>query len=205
LETLYAYCAAIGAALMLGQFVLSLVGFGEHDVSFHDGTDGLHTDAHPDDMDRGGHWFAGLLSFRAIVTALAVFGLVGLGFSRHFSATRPAATFVIALAAGGGMMYAVGWLLRVMYALRSDGTVRIERTVGLPGSVYLSIPRQKAGTGKITLKVQDRFMEYTAMTSGDEIPTGTAVVVLGVLTPQIVEVARAATASEQPLAGRTHV
>jgi hypothetical protein len=212
LETLYTYCAAIGAALMLGQFVLSLVGFGEHgdlagghDVGFHGDLDGGHADAHPDHVDRSEHWFAGLLSFRAIVTALAVFGLVGLGFTRQFSSTRPGATFVIALAAGGGMMYAVGWLLRVMYALRSDGTVRIERTVGLPGSVYLTIPAQKSGTGKITLKVQDRFMEYTAMTSGNEIPTGTAVVVLAVLTPQIVEVARAATASEQPLAGRTHV
>jgi hypothetical protein len=212
METLYAYCAAIGAALLIAQFLLSLVGFGEHgdlagghDVAFHSGMDGLHTDAHADHFDRGGHWFVGLLSFRSIVAALAIFGLVGLGFSRQFSSTRPAATFVIALVAGGGMMYAVSWLLRAMYALRSDGTVRIERTVGLPGSVYLTIPAQKSGTGKITLKVQDRFMEYTAMTSGDEIPTGTAVIVLGVLTPQIVEVARDATASEQPLAGHTHV
>jgi len=212
METLYTYCAAIGAALLIGQLLLSVLGFGEHggldgahDGDFHGDLGGLHADGHADHVDRGGNWFAGLLSFRAIVTALAVFGLVGLGFTRQFSSTRPAATFVIALAAGGGMMYAVGWLLRVMYALRSDGTVRIERTVGLPGSVYLTIPAQKAGTGKITLKVQDRFMEYTAMTSGDEIPTGTAVVVLGLISPQIVEVARAAVASELPLAGRTHV
>ncbi len=212
METLYTYCAAIGAALLIGQLLLSVLGFGEHggldgghDGDFHGDLNGLHADGHADHIDRGGNWFAGLLSFRAFVTALAIFGLVGLGFTRQFSSTRPAATFVIALAAGGGMMYAVGWLLRVMYALRSDGTVRIERTVGLPGSVYLTIPAQKAGTGKITLKVQDRYMEYMAMTSGDEIPTGTAVVVLGVISPQIVEVARVAVASELPLAGHTHV
>ncbi|HUE16282.1 MAG TPA: hypothetical protein VMR25_19065 [Planctomycetaceae bacterium] len=213
METLYAYAAAIGAALLIGQLLLSLLGFGEHggldggldgghDVDFHGDLDGSHADAHG---DRGGNRFVGFLSVRAIVAALAVFGLVGLGLTRQFSPPRPGATLVIALAAGGGVMYAVAWLLRALYSLRSDGTVRIERTVGLPGSTYLTIPAKKSGVGKVTLKVQDRFMEYTAMTSGDEIPTGTAVVVLGVLTPQIVEVARAAAPSELPLAGHTHV
>ena len=212
METLYAYCAAIGAALLIGQFLLTLIGFGGHgdlggghDVDFQSGMDGLHVDAHADHFDRGGNRFVGLLSVRAIVTALAVFGLVGLGLGSEFNPPRPAATFVIALAAGGGIMYAVAWMLRGLYSLRSDGTVRIERTVGMPGAVYLTIPPKKTGPGKVTVKVQDRFMEYAAMTSGDEIPTGTAVVVLGVLTPQIVEVARAAAASELPLAGHTHV
>jgi hypothetical protein len=209
METAYAYCAAIGAALLVGQFLLSLVGWSAHDLDaghgldFH-GTDGLHADGHADPFDRGGHWFVGFLSFRAIVTAFAVFGLVGLGLSREFSPPRPAATFVLALAAGGGMMYSVAWLLRTLYSLRSDGTVRIERAVGLPGFTYLTIPAKKTGTGKVTVKIQNRTMEYAAVTAGDEIPTGTAVVVQAVLNPQVIEVALAAAISEQPLAGHTH-
>ncbi len=209
MEIAYAYCAAIGAALLVGQFLLSLVGWSAHDLDaghgldFH-GTDGLHADGHSEPFDRGGHWFVGFLSFRAIVTAFAVFGLVGLGLSREFSPPRPAATFVIALAAGGAMMYSVAWLLRMLYSLRSDGTVRIERAVGLPGFTYLTIPAKKTGTGKVTVKIQNRTMEYAAVTAGDEIPTGTAVVVQAVLNPQVIEVALAAAVSEQPLAGHTH-
>jgi hypothetical protein len=209
METLYAYCAAIGAALLLGQVVMSLLGFGGHDldvghgIDFHSGLDGLHADVHTDHFDRGGHWFVGFLSFRAIVSALAVFGLVGMGLTREFVPPRPAATFVISLAIGGGMMYAVAWLLRRLYQLRSDGTVRIERAVGLTGSTYLTIPAKKAGPGKVNVKIQGRIMEFSAVTSGDEIPTGTSVVVLDVLTPQIVEVAPAVAASEQNLAGHT--
>lgn len=216
MDTFYAYCAAIGSALLIGQLLLSLLGFGGHgdldaghDLDIHGDMDGLHadahTDAHAEHTDRSGHWFVGFLSFRAVVAALSVFGLVGLGLDRQFNPARPGATFVIALSAGGAVMYAVAWLLRVLYSLRSDGTVRIERAVGLTGSVYLTIPAKKSGPGKVTVKIQDRLMELAAVTSGDEIPTRTAVVVVGVINSHIVEVAPAASVSERPLAGQTHV
>jgi hypothetical protein len=209
METFYAYCAAIGASLLIGQLLLGLIGLGHHEFSGGSSVDlhaeGLEGDVHDVHLDRGGHWFVGLLSFRAIVSALAVFGLVGLGLSKEFSPPRPGATLVIALAAGGSMMYAVAWLLRALYSLRADGTVRVERSVGLPGTVYLTIPARKSGEGKVTIKIQDRIMELAAVTSGDPIPTGTAVVVLAVLSPQIIEVAPAAALSERPLAGNTHV
>jgi hypothetical protein len=211
METLYLYCAAIGVSLLVGQVLLSLFGFGHdselggHDVDLHADADGSHVDGHAGDSDRSGHWFVGMLSFRAIVSAMAVFGLVGLGLDRLLGPRVPSKVFLIALAAGGAMMYAVGWLLRVAYGLRSDGTVHIERTLGLAGRTYLTIPAHKAGAGKVTVKVQGRIMEYAAMTSGEEIPTGTSVVVLSVLTPQSLEVARAETESTLPLGGRAHV
>lgn len=204
METFYAYCAAIGAALLIGQVLLSLLGIGHHDFDVGPSVE-LHTDlSHDGNLDHGGHWFVGLLSFRAIVCALAVFGLVGLGLTKEFNSARPGATLVIALAAGGGMMYVVAWLLRVLYSLRADGTVKVERSVGLPGTVYLTIPANKAGEGKVTIKIQDRMMELAAVTSGDVIPTGTAVVVRAVLSPHVIEVAPAAALSERPLAGNTH-
>jgi hypothetical protein len=209
-ETLYLYCAAIGVSLLLGQLLLSLLGLthhvdlgGGHAGDFHGGDGpGDHGDA---DGDRGGHWYVGMLSFRAVVSAFSVFGLVGLGIGGLLDPPNPTRAFLIALAAGGGMMYAVGWMLRTAYGLRSDGTVHIERAVGMPGRTYLTIPGHKAGAGKVTVKVQGRIMEYAAMTSGDEISTGTAVVVLSVLTPQSVEVARAHSESSIPLEGPAHV
>lgn len=211
MDRLYLYCAAIGGALMAGQLLLSLLGFAEHDtfegghgLDLHDAT-GSEGELHADHLERGGgDWFVGILSLRSIIAALAVFGLVGLGLHRQFDPPKPAATFLVALAAGGGMMYAVGWTLRSLYRLRSDGTVRIERAVGLSGSTYLRIPGNKSGTGKVTLRIQERIMEYSAMTAEDEIPTGTAVVVRGVIGAGIVEVERARTASPQPIQGGIH-
>jgi membrane protein implicated in regulation of membrane protease activity len=210
-ETLYLYSAAIGVSLLLGQLLLSLFGVGHHDLGGgHDidlagDADNSHGDVHVVHPDRTGGWFVGMLSFRAIVSALSVFGLVGLGLDRLLDPQASAAAFVLALLAGAAMMYLVGWLLRVAYGLRSDGTVHIERAVGLPGRTYLTIPARKSGAGKVTVKVQGRTMEYAAMTCGEELPTGTAVVVLGVLSPQSVEVARAETASTLPLRGPAHV
>ena len=112
MEALYTYAAAIGGVLLVGQFLLGLLGVGDHggmdgvDVhaaDFH-GLDGAagdgHGDLHAGLDDHGGEWFVGMLSFRAIVAAVTVFGLVGLGVGPQFEPSNPAGAFVIALAAG---------------------------------------------------------------------------------------------------------
>ena len=62
-------------------------------------------------------------------------------------------------------MYLVHWLMRAIYRLSEDRTVRISRAVGQEGMVYLPIPADKAGAGKIHLNLQGRLMEYAAVTS----------------------------------------
>jgi hypothetical protein len=66
--------------------------------------------------------------------------------------------------------------------------VRIERAVGRPGTVYLRIPAHKSGAGKIHVNVQNRTMEYEAMTTHELLPVGAKVVVVNVLGPDTVEV-----------------
>ncbi len=189
MEALYGYCAAIAGVLLVGQLLLSVLGLGHH-ADLHDlPAADLHVDATADGIDHGGAWFAGMLSFRAIVAALTVFGLIGLGGTtgQRFD---PLQTFVMALVAGGGVLYGVGWLLRSLYQLKSEGTGQIEGTVGQTGSVYLSIPGKNAGTGKVTVRVQGRTMQYGAMTPDHDLPSGTPVLVVSVLTPGIVEVTK---------------
>jgi hypothetical protein len=212
METLYVYCAAIGVALLVGQLLLSLAGLGHHidlmlghDGDLHADMSGAHGGLHGDHSDRGGHWYVGILSFRSIVAALSIFGLVGMGLQRTFDPPAPARAFILALTAGVAMLYAVGWLLKFAYGLRSDGTVQIEQAVGLSARTYLTIPANKSGLGKVTVELQGRTMEYAAMTCGDAIPTGTTVVVRDVLTPETVEVARAANESTLPVEGPAHV
>ena len=80
------------------------------------------------------------LSFRTIVAALAFFGLAGLA-AQSAEASTPM-TLGIALAAGLAAMYAVYGMMQLMYSLRAEGTVHIQRAVGREGTVYLRIPRQ---------------------------------------------------------------
>ena len=88
-------------------------------------------------------------------------------------------------------MVLVAWVMQTLAKLQTDGSVRIERAVGAPAKVYLTIPAQKGGAGKVHVKVQNRLMEYQAVTSQRELPTGANVVVLGVVSPGTVEVAEA--------------
>jgi hypothetical protein len=195
---LYGICAAIGGTLLICQFIMTLMGLdhggGIDDVPHDFGHDFAHDvhggdAAHTDDAghDHDASWFVGIVTLRTIVAALTFFGLAGLGGQ---SAAWPDAwTLVLAVAAGAGAMYIVHWIMRTLHRLRADGTVRIERAVGQVGSVYLRVPGSKSGVGKIQVGVQNRTMEYEAMTSQErELPVGARVVVTQVVGPDTVEV-----------------
>src|SRR6185369_10020041 len=89
---------------------------------------------------------------------------------------------------GLAAMYGVYFLMRGLYQLTADGTERIASAVGQEASVYLTIPAQHKGKGKIHVPVQNRLLEYEAETGGEKLPTGTRVVVVAVLGPACVEV-----------------
>jgi hypothetical protein len=203
-ETVYLICALVGGTLLACQFLLGLVGIGDHhdagvDHDVHDlgGHDGH--DAHGAHGAHDGHtsWFVSALTFRSVVAALTFFGLAGLSASANFN-LEPPVSLAVALAAGAGALFAVAYLMRTLHRLKSDGTVRIERAVGQTGTVYLTIPGRKAGLGKVTLTLQNRTVEYQALTPHQPLPTGSKVVVTAVLGTDTVEVVPADNAVPAP-------
>jgi hypothetical protein len=186
-ETFYLICAGGGGALVICQFLASLFGLsGGHDVDTdHDVDSAAHaeSDTHHDQPNNS---FLGLLTFRSIAAAITFFGLGGLT-SRYYESTEGKA-FATALVAAVAALYLVGTLMKTMYKLKADGTVRIERAVGQVGRVYLPIPGKKAGSGKVTFSLQNRTVECLAMTAADDIATGSTVTVVAVLGPNLVEV-----------------
>ncbi len=181
MESLYFLCAAIAGGVLLVQFLFGLLGMG-HDVDLHDGSADFHLD-HADGMDHGesadhaGTWFVGLLSFRAMCSAVMMFGLTGLSARTLY---EPGTTFAIASACGIAVLFGVAYMLKTLYAFASDGTVRDLDAIGSTGSVYLTIPAQNQGKGKVTIAVKGRTMEYEALTEGESLPTGTAILVVDV-------------------------
>jgi len=204
--TVYMVCAVIGTVLVLCQFVMTLTGLGgDHDMAGdhdfgagdHDFSAGDHDvgagdhDVHGAEADHhGSTLFFSMLSFRSVVAALAFFGLAGLAADE--AGLPPYPVFVIGIGAGLAAMVVVAWMMRLLYGLYSEGNVRIENAVGEVARVYLTIPPSREGAGKVTVKVQGRTMEYQAQTEEEEkLPTGTRVLVTGVLAPDTVEVKRA--------------
>lgn len=200
MEKVYFVCAVFGGTLFVCQFLMSLAGLGgEHDLGgdhldggdhFGDGDspgDAEHgADGHDTDHESAHSWFLGVLSFRTIVAGLTFFGLTGLAAEARQA--HPMNGLIVASLAGVGALYLVAWTMRSLSRLRADGTAHIENSVGMPAVVYLTIPARRAGKGKVTVTLQDRTMEYEALTDWDDIPTGTVVQVVSVLDSDTVEV-----------------
>jgi hypothetical protein len=195
--TFFLVCFLIGATLLVGQFLLSLLGLGHlHEFDLHD----LHDVAGHDlgDHEGDGSWFTGMLTFRTLVAALTFFGLGGLAGLRQWGPEQWPLTFAVAVAAGGGALMLVGSLMRWLRRQTASGNVHIKQALGQSGTVYLTIPGARAGAGKVTVCVQNRTMEYQAVTPDHELPTGAKVVVVGVVNGDTVEVIPATIPESKP-------
>lgn len=204
MELLFLSCAILGGTVMVAQFILTLMGGGEHgggdggghdfhtdvgggDHAVGDAHDGQHgSAAHDQDQHHGSTWFFGVITFRTVVAALTFFGLAGMAaMSAQLEQPMP---LVIALGSGVAAMYGVHLMMQALNKLRADGTERIGHALGREATVYLSIPAQSQGAGKVHLTMQNRLIEYEAMTSGERVPTGTRVVVVGIAGPGMLQV-----------------
>jgi hypothetical protein len=213
LDTIYLICAVAGGTILLCQFALALFGLG-HDGSLlgdhasgdfsgdaHGGDFGSHhgsaddAAAHPDST----HLFA-VVSFRTLVTAAAFFGVTGM--ATRGGGLPATTTLVLSIVAGAVAMYAMYGLLRLIAGLSSSGNEHIGNAVGLTATVYVSIPAASKGAGKVQLSMQNRIVEYQAVTDDAEpLKTGETVDVVGILNSDTVQVRRALrSALKQPAA-----
>jgi hypothetical protein len=177
LSTVILLCALLGGGVVVIQLAATLLGV-DHDA--------------PHDVPAGGAGLGEGLEFtslRALAAGTAFFGLTGWGLLR----AGWAAWLVVAgaLVAGAVAAVAVAVLMRLLLRFESDGAVRIENALWQPATVYVPIPGEKAGAGKVTLSLQGRLVEYQAVTSdGTVLPTGTPVTVVDVVAPDTLEVVR---------------
>lgn len=211
LSTLYLIAAVIGCTILVCQFVLALVGLGHggadlgHHVGgdfqgdAHGGFDGhdmadSHAGAGTDHADST-HLFA-VLSFRTLTAAAAFFGVTGLALE---SSGLPATTSLfLGLSAGACALYGMYGLLRLIAGLSSSGNERIGNAVGLAATVYVPIPATGKGAGKVQLSMQNRIVEYQAVTDDAEpLKTGETVEVVGIKNSDTVHVRRTSRVVEQ--------
>jgi len=135
-------------------------------------------------------WVPSLFNFQGIVSGATVLGLAGL------AATAAKLPGVVALAIAIGaalvMMAVIEGLFGVMANMDSDGTIDIDQAVGKMATVYLGIPAKSEGQGKITVSLQQRLMEFPAITLQDApLVTGQKVIVVAVQDSDVMQVVSA--------------
>lgn len=139
-------------------------------LSFHWLVD-VEVDAEPD-LDFAFLGVRTILAFGMICGWGALTALRG-GYS-------PLAAVSLGVLAGLAAAMAVWWMIRSLLKLQSNGTLNLDLAYGKPASVYLQIPSNEQGFGKINVILQGAQRELNAVTEGAEIPTGAEVVITGV-------------------------
>jgi hypothetical protein len=181
-------CAALGGGVLVVQLALGLLGVIDTDGDAHLGEGHHHggTGAAHEGLD--------LLSVRTLSAGVSFFGLGGLaGLATGLGLIAAIPLSIIAgLAAMVGTAAVTRWMLR----LEDDGTVEIHGAVGATGTVYLAIPGDRKGAGKVTLTLQNRTVEYQAVTSAAPLPTGAPIMVVDVVGPDTVDVVADPTTKE---------
>jgi len=209
LDTIFLIAAVIGGTVLVCQFLLTVVGLGGHDVDsgFDGGLDGAelpedigtshHTTigaaadaefAHPDSS-----WLFGVLSFRTLIAAAAFFGVAGkAAISAGF---QQSTALVLAVLVGMSAMYGMYWIMKLIGGLNSSGNERIDNALGQTATVYIPIPAAGHGAGKVQLSMQNRIVEYRAVTDDDsKLNTGETVEVVDIAGSDVLRVRRVAEA-----------
>ena len=154
---------AIAAALVLSLAIPMSVGaFAEEPAAAAAADDGLS-----------------LFSIRGILSMLCITGWLGVGLLE--TALPDWAAILIAVAAGVATLIGIAFLMRGIYKLQSSGNIDISNAIGKVAQVYIPIPAAGAGSGKVTITLQEKFCEYTAITAAAEaLKTGSYVRVVSV-------------------------
>jgi len=161
---------SIVSSIIFGiQLLMTLMGFDS----------GADTDVSEIDLD--GEF--SLFSLRSIVAFLLFFGWTGVMVLRGGGSLTKAIT--LGGLAGTVAMVIIAYLLYQMYKMEESGTVSLTSAIGQEGEVYIPIPRELNGKGKIQIKVENKLMELTAVTNHNKISTGKKVKVLDVLEKNI--------------------
>lgn len=173
MDWVYFTCAIAGGTVLVGQIVLMLLGFDQGDVEA--------TDFELDEAGVGGSEFFDYLSLRSMVAFLTFFGLTGMGVQASNWEPFPYAHLVLAMAAGCLAFYVVGAIMIGFRRLHASGNIKLSQAVGQLGTVYLKVPAEHSGAGKVTVEVAQRTVEARATTAGAELPTGSKCQVVSVV------------------------
>ncbi len=173
---IYWAIAIVSSIVFLIQTIVSLIGIGDFETDLDVGGG--------DGMDSSG--FSDLLSMRNAINFL-----LGLGWSGVCFYDRISNGFILALVSiifGLAFVAIFIYVFKKMMKLESNGAFDINTAIGKTCDVYLRIPANRAGTGKVQISFSGSVQELDAVTDGEMIPSGSKVTVVEILNNKILRV-----------------
>ena len=121
-----------------------------------------------------------LLTFRNFVNFLIGFGWTAILLKDSVPATG--LRMLIAIAVGVLLVALVMLLFRWLTNMQESGTINVYKSaVDCQGTVYLTIPGERAGEGKVQITINNSVREYAAVTDGPTLKTGARIRVVDVV------------------------
>lgn len=153
------------------QTVMTFLGLGDHDADFDLDTSDGSFDADPS---------MNLLTFRNLVNFCLGFGWTAV--LMHEKIQSNALLIIVSVIVGILLVTVVMWIFKWLSGMQQTGNIDVHKSaVGCEGKVYLTIPGERKGEGKVQITINNAVREYDAVTDGETIPTGKAIKVTEVI------------------------
>lgn len=153
------------------QTVMTFLGLGDHDADFDLDTSDGSFDADPS---------MNLLTFRNLVNFCMGFGWTAV--LMHEKIQSNALLIIVSVIVGILLVTVVMWIFKWLSGMQQTGNIDVHKSaVGCKGKVYLTIPGERKGEGKVQITINNAVREYDAVTDGETIPTGKAIKVTEVI------------------------
>ena len=153
------------------QTIMTFLGLGDHDADFDMDTSDGSFDADPS---------MNLLTFRNLVNFCLGFGWTAV--LMHEKIESNALLIIVSVIVGILLVAIVMWIFKWLSGMQQTGNIDVHKSaVGCEGKVYLTIPGERKGEGKVQITINNAVREYDAVTDGETIKTGTAIKVTEVI------------------------
>ena len=149
---IYWYIAIGSSLFFVIQTVMTFIG-GASDMDVHDGGDGFDS-------------ISQLFSLRNLISFLLGFGWTGVALYNSIGSRW--LLLLVAVLVGLLFIAIFFFVIKMLLKLSEDNSFRIEETLGKTGDVYMKIPANKAGKGKILISVKGSTHELSAITEDSE-------------------------------------
>lgn len=168
-QQFYWYIAIGASVIFIIQTIMTFVG-ADADTGVDADFDG--------NLDGGDSPFQ-LFSLRNLINFLLGFGWAGVSLYNVIENNILLA--IVAFLVGVLFIAFFFFIMRALLKLSEDNSFKIEDTIGKTADVYLSIPAEKTGKGKVFISVRGSTHELSAITNSvDEIKNGSLVKVVGI-------------------------
>jgi len=163
-------CSAIPmTVVMLLQFILMLIGIGFDSETDGDlDSDGIEHNTETTPEDAGSSGYTSIMKIFTIRGIVAFFALGGWAGLAALTANIPVLWSVqIAVFVGVSAMLLASIAIRLALKMQTSGNINLNNAVSQTAEVYIRIPSARTDKGKVTMLLQERFVELDAVTDSD--------------------------------------